>query len=99
MTQDTAEKRAALEHAKLLAQQQVEDDTRWLMADPRGRRLVWGWLAAGGLFRSTYTGEALSGAFAEGQRNAAIMLHAQVMQHAPEQFLHMLAEAQAKPRK
>lgn len=94
MDRDTAAKRASADHAKLLAQQQEEDDVRWLLGDPRGRRLVWGWLSDGGIFRSTYTGEALSAAFNEGQRNAAIKLHAQVMHHAPEQFIRMLVEAQ-----
>lgn len=92
--ESTAAKRAVADRAKLLAQQQEEDDVRWLLSDPRGRRLVWGWLSEGGIFRSTYTGEALSGAFNEGQRNAAIKLHAQVMHHAPEQFIRMLVEAQ-----
>lgn len=93
--QPTAVKRAAADHAKLLAQQQAEDDMRWLMADERGRRLVWEWL--GGLFHTTHTGEALSSAFREGERNAALKLHAQVMTHAPAQFVRMLAEAQTKP--
>lgn len=86
-------KRDQAELKKLLAQQQIEDDTRWLMADERGRRLVWGWLADAGIFRSTYTGEAHSGAFAEGQRNMGLKLQAQVMQHCPEQFVRMLAES------
>jgi len=95
VTGDTAARRAAAEHQKLILQQQAEDDTRWLMADARGRRLVWQWLSDAGLFRSTYTGEALSAAFNEGQRNQGLKLHAQVMRHTPEQFIRMLAEAQA----
>lgn len=82
---------------KTLAEQQHEDDTRWLMGDPRGRRLVWRWLADGGLFRASFiAGDSHATAFREGERNAALRLHAQVMQHAPEQFVRMLAEAQAE---
>jgi hypothetical protein len=90
-----AERRAEAAHAQLLAQQQAEDDMRWLMGDERGRRLVWGWLADGGLFRTPWTGEQHSTDFNCGKHSAAIKLHAQVMQHAPEQFIRMLVEAQA----
>lgn len=83
---------------KLLAAQQLEDDTRWLMDDPRGRRLVWRWLAEAGLFRTSYTGEAQSTAYNEGIRSRGLAMHAQVMQHAPERFLQMLAEAQEVSR-
>lgn len=90
---ETAKKREAADHARLLAQQQAEDDMRWLMGDPRGRRIVWDLLAEAGIFRSTYTGDAISSAFNEGQRNAGIKLQARVMQHCPEQFVRMLVES------
>lgn len=87
--------REKAEHEALLAQQREEDDVRWLMNSERGRRLVWQWLADAGLFRTSYVGDALAIAFAEGQRNQGLKLHALVMQHAPNQFIRMLAEAQA----
>lgn len=95
MKQPTADARAKADHTKLVLQQQDEDDMRWLMADERGRRLVWNWLGDAGLFRSSYTTDALAMAFNEGQRNRGLALQAQVMQHAPEQFIRMLAEAQS----
>ena len=95
---DRAKQRAQIDQARQLKQQQAAADLQWLMADERGRRLMWGWLADAGVFRSTYTGEALSGAFNEGQRNAGLRLHAAVMQHCPEQFVSMLAESVAKGR-
>lgn len=86
--------RADAEFQKLLDRQREEDDMRWLMGDERGRRLVWQWLDWAGLFRTSYAPEALAIAFAEGQRNMGLRLHAQVMEHAPQQFVRMLAEAQ-----
>jgi hypothetical protein len=90
-----AERRAEADHVKLVAQQQEEDDMRWLMASERGRRLVWQWLGEAGLFRSSYSNDPVAMAFREGERNRALVLQAQVMKHAPEQFIRMLAEAQA----
>lgn len=95
MKEPTADKRVKADHNKLVAQQQDEDDMRWLMADERGRRLVWNWLADAGLYRSSYAVEPIVMAFNEGQRNRGLALHAQVMHHAPEQFIRMLAEAQS----
>lgn len=95
MSQDRAARRAKAEHEALLVKQQEEDDVRWLMGDERGRRLVWRWLSEAGLFRTSYAPEALAIAFAEGQRNQGLRLQALVMEHAPQQFVRMLAEAQA----
>lgn len=92
-------KREAAELARKLREQQEEDDFRWLLADERGRRIVWNLLGEGGIFRASYTGEAISSAHREGERNAALKLHAKVMQHAPQQFVRMLAEAITTPGK
>ena len=70
------------------------DDLKWLMSNKRGRRFVFRVLERAGVWRLSFNTNALSMAFNEGQRNAAIKLHAQVMHHAPEQFIRMLVEAQ-----
>ena len=95
MKQSTDKARAAAEHAQMVREQQDEDDMRWLMGDERGRRLIWHWLGDAGLFRSSYHADALTMAFNEGQRNRGLAMQAQVMKHSPEQFIRMLAEAQA----
>lgn len=94
---DPTEKRERAAFDKLLRAQQLEDDTRWLMSDPRGRRLVWGWLERAGIYQPTFTTDALQSAFNEGGRNAGLQLLAQVMDHAPADFIRMQAEAQ-EPR-
>jgi hypothetical protein len=43
-------------------------------------------------FNSSFTGEALSMAFREGERNIGLMLTAQVMKAAPNEFIQMLKE-------
>jgi hypothetical protein len=84
-----------------LAAEQEKADVTWLMTDPRGRRLVWDWLAAAGIARSSYAADtqgatdALAMAFREGERNRGLALQAQVMTHCPELFVRMLMEAQA----
>jgi hypothetical protein len=93
--QSTAQARASADHAQMVREQQDEDDMRWLMADERGRRLIWHWLGDAGIFRSSYNADALTMAFNEGQRNRGLAIQAQVMRHAPEQFILMLAEAQS----
>lgn len=95
MTTRDTDKRAAAELAKQRQQQQDEDDMRWLMGDERGRRLMWNWLGDAGLFRSSYATDPIVMSFKEGERNRGLAMQAQVMTHAPEQFIRMLAEAQS----
>jgi hypothetical protein len=95
------ESEAAAEKAKqadLVAQTQVSD-LRWLMADPQGRRFVWRLLTEAGVFHSTYTGEALSSAFAEGKRAQGLKVLGEVMQHCPERFSQMQKEARTNERR
>lgn len=94
MNADREARRAKAEHEALLAKHQEEGDVQWLMGDERGRRLVWRWLGEAGLFRTSYSAEGLAMAFNEGQRNQGLRLQALVMEHAPHQFVRMLAEAQ-----
>lgn len=72
------------------------DDTAWsnLLAERWGRRIVWRQLAACGVFRTTFTGEALSSAFQEGQRAAGLAILARVMEIAPAALPLMQAEAE-----
>lgn len=43
-------------------------------------------------FSTSFTGEPLSMAFKEGERNIGLMLTAQIMKAAPDEFILMLKE-------
>lgn len=45
------------------------------------------------MWRTTYTGEALSAAFAEGKRNTGLKVFSDVMEACPDQYLAMAKEA------
>lgn len=67
-------------------------DLEWVMSDGRGRRVVWRLLEQAGVFRLSYTGDALSTAFNEGQRNSGLRLMADCLEAAPEKYTLMQAE-------
>lgn len=77
--------------ARKLQTEQLAADLQWLMGDPRGRRLMSGWLAACHIDHTTFTGDS-KGMFREGMRNAGLMLKAQITTHAFEGFITMLRE-------
>ena len=58
---------------KQLQAEQLREDMRWLMGDPRGRRLMWSWLADAGVYRTSFTGNSET-FFREGQRTRVIDL-------------------------
>lgn len=72
------------------------DDFRWLMAHAQGRRIVWRYLAAGGVFRTTHVFGDINGrdsALNEGRRQIALQLLDDVMTHAPAQYGKMVDES------
>jgi hypothetical protein len=75
---------------------QRNEDVRWLMGDPRGRRFVWDLLAKAGLFRSSLAGTAEFTAFNEGRRDVGLVLLADLMRLCPGQYARMQAEAMSK---
>jgi hypothetical protein len=83
----------------VLDEQTRIEDLRWLMGDPRGRRFMWRLLGTTGLFRTTFTGDALTGAFKEGQRNVGIALQDEVVQQCPRGFIEMQKEARTNERR
>jgi len=72
--------------------QQELSDLEWVMSDGRGRRVVWRLLEQAGVFRLSYTGDALSTAFHEGQRNIGLRLMADCLEAAPEKYTLMQTE-------
>jgi len=67
-------------------------DLEWVMSDSRGRRVLWRLLEQAGVFRLSYTGEAQSTAFNEGQRNIGLRLLAECLEAAPEKYALMQTE-------
>ena len=76
---------------KRRAQEQA-DDLRWLLSGPRGRRIAWRWLESAGVFRTSFNTDALTMAFAEGQRNAGLRLMDQVLAVRPDAYTQMVKE-------
>lgn len=88
------ESREDTERRAFIAQEQQAEDVRWLMADPRGRRLMWSWLEFTGVRRTAMTGNSQT-FFNLGVQNVGLMLEANIMKHAPEAWLQMVNEARA----
>ena len=82
------------------APQKVEiDDLKWVMSNARGRRFVAGLLDRAGVFRSSFSTNALQMAFSEGNRNEGLRLLDQLMCHAPDRYAEMLKENAANDRR
>jgi hypothetical protein len=74
-----------------------EDDFRWLMADKRGRRIMWRLLEKTRVYQSSFTGNSQT-FFHEGTRNVGLMLISDIQKHCPEQFVVMLKEHMSNER-
>jgi hypothetical protein len=78
--------------ADLEAEALTEDaDLRWLMGDPRGQRIARRLLERSGVWRTSYTGEALSTAFREGERNVGHAHLGKFLRAAPEATARIIA--------
>lgn len=77
-----------------LANETAIADFKWLMADVRGRRIVWRQLGESGVFASSYHPTAMQMAFNEGKRNDGIKLLAKVHEHCPDLYSTMMKEQQ-----
>ena len=82
------------DRARLSAQIEI-DDLKWLMSNKRGRRFMASMLDRAGAFRSSFNTNALTMAFAEGNRNEGLRLIKQLMRHCPDRYTEMLKEQQA----
>ena len=69
------------------------DDLRWVMADPKGRRIVWALLVKAGISRISFSSDALQMAFLEGSRNLGLMLQADVLEACADLYLLAMDEA------
>lgn len=82
-----AARKTKAEHAALLK----ASDYKWLMSQPRGRRLMWRLLEETGLFRSSFTGNSET-FFREGERNVGLKTMAILNEHCVEDYAQMLLE-------
>lgn len=85
--------------AKERLAKEVEDlDLKWLMSSKRGRRIVWRLLEQAGVFRLSFNTNAMSMAFAEGNRNFGNRTLAQIHTLCPELYPVMVKESAANGR-
>jgi hypothetical protein len=79
-----------------LARDEESADFRWLMSSKRGRRIVWRSLERAGVFRTSFSTNSMSMAFAEGNRNSGLALLDQIHRTCPEVYPVMLGENAVK---
>lgn len=86
---------AAATRAEREQRKRHREDVRWVMGTVQGRRLMHGYLAQFGVFRTSYVPAASDSAtiFNEGQRNVALRMFADIDDACPEQYLRMMQEA------
>lgn len=77
---------------KRLAKDTEEADLKWLMSSKRGRRIVWRLLDRTGVFRLSFNTNAMTMAFAEGNRNEGLRTLAQIHALCPELYHVMVKE-------
>src|SRR6266852_7411539 len=92
------EKREAKRQAKAAKVQEAEENAvvQGIMSTPGGRAWMRSKLEVCQIFHSTFTGEAVSGAFNEGRRTVGLMLLAELMRACPEQYIRMMGEQSAR---
>lgn len=92
MPDETARRESAQLKARL-RQETEEADYRWLMSTVQGRRIVWRMLERAGVFRSSFSSDAMAMAFNEGNRNSGLALLATVSNLSPAEYVEMMKEA------
>lgn len=97
MTEEELRERDLTDAQKQRIKKIEEDDFRWLMADKRGRRIMWRLLERTRVYQSSFTGNSQT-FFLEGTRNVGLMLISDIQKHCPEQFVVMLKEHMSNER-
>ena len=69
-----------------------EADFKWLMGSKRGRRMVWRTLDRAGVFRLSFSTNAMATAFAEGCKNEGLRTLAQIHAVCPDLYSVMVKE-------
>lgn len=83
------------QEAAKLREAEMDKAVALLLDQPFGRAWLWRELEMAGIFRSTFSSDAMQLAFLEGQRNRGLWLLAQVTRINPEAYVLMMREAAA----
>lgn len=92
---DIHQQETAREDAIAVAERKAKQeaaDFLWLMADPRGRRIVWRQIGASRVFHSSFDPDAMNMAFNEGRRAEGLRLLGQVHTLCPDLYPTMMKE-------
>jgi len=81
-----------------ISRESEEADLQWLMSSKRGRRVVWRLLDRAGVFRLSFNTNAMSMAFAEGNRNEGLRILALIHAICPNLYPTMVKEAKNERR-
>lgn len=92
---DRKDIRRAEKAAKHVESSRVEF-IRAALSTPQGRIWFHQLLSACHIFSTTFNGNALNAAFAEGERNVGLMVYGDIVTHCPDEFVRMMREAQAR---
>lgn len=71
---------------------EAEGDFKWLMGSRRGRKVVWRLLESSGVFRTSFSTDALQMAFNEGTRNYGLQTLRMIQALCPALYPTMLKE-------
>lgn len=75
-----------------LAQETADADFKWLMTDPRGRRLMWRLMGRCRVFEPVFNTHGGVMNFNEGRRDTGLFLLGEINRLCPAQFAVMAAE-------
>ncbi len=81
--------------ARKMRQRRLAEAFKWLMADARGRLLMWERLGEAGVFRSSMAPTPELTAFREGRRDMGLRDLGTIMRLCPAEYARMSAEQQA----
>jgi hypothetical protein len=90
MYADQAAQTEAQERERLLLKAQYQ----WLMSNKQGRSLMYMQLGRAGIWRSSFSTDALAMAFAEGQRQTGLLLLSDLQTFCPDLCVQMMQEQQ-----
>ena len=82
-----------LEKAAKLADAQRQQVISGLMSTSFGREWIWDVLSSCHCFATTFNGDALSSAFAEGERNVGLRILSDILVACPDQYIQAQREA------
>lgn len=87
---------AQAQHVK---QEQEKADLKYLMSLPQGRRFIWRLLEEAGVFRTSFSTDALEMAFREGCRNQGLKMMTATIEHCPGEYHKMTREQKSGPKR